>query len=368
MRIFRSENRRRLLVFGLLGAVLLIALTLSLMALFAPKEVPTNAHLASVRSESVRGQAGGVGSDEYNKKLGEHDHKQANKALLAGESYVPTPVGRPSSVARKEEPKRQVAPPVVQPRTAPANRPRQTGTDPMLKRMMEDLAALDARLSGIGMGTGKIEFTVSLPQEAPSQLAEVQVTDAKHPVTSPSLKAGDLLYAVVETGVNSDVPSVVMASVTTGKLKNARLLGKFQRFEERLVLSFSRAILPDGSALQLEAYAVDPTTSEASVASSVDTHFFSRWGGLIAATFLEGLGTAKRFSGATSTVYSGGLGQVDNQMVWNTYKPEDQAWIAAGKVGEKASEIFTRNFDRPPTVTLESGAPIGVLVLHCKAD
>ena len=97
MNIFRSENKRRLLVFGLLGAVLILVLMLSLMALFASKEVPNSAHLASVRSESVKGQAGGVGSDEYNRKLGEHDHKQANQALLAGESYVSTPVGRPSS-------------------------------------------------------------------------------------------------------------------------------------------------------------------------------------------------------------------------------------------------------------------------------
>ena len=81
MNIFRSENKRHLLVFGLLGAVLILVLMLSLMALFAPKEVPNSAHLASVRSESVKGQAGGVGSDEYNRKLGEHDHKQANQAL-----------------------------------------------------------------------------------------------------------------------------------------------------------------------------------------------------------------------------------------------------------------------------------------------
>ena len=142
-------------------------------------------------------------------------------------------------------------------------------------------------------------------------------------------------------------------------------MGGFQRHDERLVLAFSRAVLPSGETLQLEAYAVDPSTSEASVASSVDTHFFSRWGGLIASAFLEGLGTAKRYSGAQSTTYGYG-NETTDQMVWNEYSVEDQAWIAAGKVGEKAGKIFEKGFDRPPTVRLESGTPVGVLVLNVK--
>lgn len=89
--------------------------------------------------------------------------------------------------------------------------------------------------------------------------------------------------------MNSDVPSAVLATVTSGAYRNARLMGGFQRHDERLVLAFNRAVLPSGETVQLEAYAVDPSTSEASVASSVNTHFFSRWGGLVASAFLEGL-------------------------------------------------------------------------------
>ena len=43
-----------------------------------------------------------------------------------------------------------------------------------------------------------------------------------------------------------------------------------------------------------------------------------------------------------------------------------RALIAAGKVGEKAGKIFEKNFERPPTVTLASGTPIGVLILNVK--
>ena len=97
----------------------------------------------------------------------------------------------------------------------------------------------------------------------------------------------------------------------------------------------------------------------------IDTHFFSRWGGLIASAFLEGLGTAKRYSGSQSTIY-GYNGETSDQMVWNTYSVGDQAWIAAGKAGEKAGKIFERGFDRPPTVRLESGTPVGILIVSVK--
>lgn len=49
-----------------------------------------------------------------------------------------------------------------------------------------------------------------------------------------------------------------------------------------------------------------------------------------------------------------------------TASVENQAWIAAGKVGEMAGKIFEKDFDRPPTVRLESGTPVGVLVLNVK--
>ena len=39
---------------------------------------------------------------------------------------------------------------------------------------------------------------------------------------------------------------------------------------------------------------------------------------------------------------------------------------AFSREGEKAGKIFEKNFERPPTVYLESGTPVGVLVLNVK--
>ena len=362
--ITTTEKKRRFIMFCLLGLVLAAVIVFASFTLFAPEKAPATAKLVATRSEAVSGQAGGEGSEEYNKKLETHDQQKASAALTSGESFIPTPVGNKSSVGRKPDTPPPPPPPVAPVHIAPVQTQRADNSN-ALKRMMEDLAALDTRLSAVSLGEGKITY---LHDFSTDKVAPVEKTVGAAPavMTTLALKPGDLLYAVIETGVNSDVPSAVMATVASGKYKNARLLGKFQRFEERLVLAFSRIVLPSGEDLQIEGYAVDPSTSEASVASSVDTHFFSRWGGLVASAFLEGLSTAKRYSGSQSTIYGGINGNVTDQMVWNTYSPADQAWIAAGKVGEKAGKIFERNFERPPTVYLESGTPVGVLVLNVK--
>ncbi len=362
-----TEKKRRVILGVLLLAALAAVVTLACVLLFTPKQPESNSAIATPRSEAVKGAAGGEGSEEYNRKLEQHDTEKANAALTAGESFIPTPVGRKSPlVTPKAATPPPPAPVVASPRVAAVTPPR---NDNMLKRMMEDLATLDGKLTAVSAGTGNIAYQYDFSKEADAAASvEKPVIPATAAVldSGMAVKPGDMLYAVVETGVNSDVPSAVMATVAVGKYKGARLLGKFQRFEERLVLAFSRAVLPSGEDLQIEAYAVDPSTSEASVATSVDTHFISRWGGLIAASFLEGLGTAKRYSGAQSTLY-GTAAETTDQMVWSTYSPADQAWIAAGKVGEKASRIFDRNFDRPPTVYLEQGTPVGILILSVKA-
>lgn len=363
--ITSTEKKRRFILFCLLGLALAVVVVFASFLLFAPEKPSATSSLTTSRADAISGKAGGEGSVEYNKKLREHDAQRADEALKSGESFVPTPVGQRKPVVGKKE-DTPPPPPVAPVRTAPIQTPRTDNT--MLKRMMDDLATLDTRLAAASVGEGKIVYLRDFSEEKVPPAAPVAQASPSVASTPPKveIKPGDLLYAIIDTGVNSDVPSAVLATIAAGKYKNARLMGGFQRHDERLVLAFNRAVLPTGETIQLEAYAVDPATSEASVASSVDTHFFSRWGGLVASAFLEGLGTAKRYSGAQSTIYGNSNSESTDQMVWNTYSPADQAWIAAGKVGEKAGKIFEKGFDRPPTVRLESGTPVGILVLNVK--
>lgn len=363
-----SEKKRRFVMFSVVGLIAALILLFVSFAFFSPQKSETPTSLKAGKTDAVKGGAGGEGTPEYNTKLQKHDDQKASEALKAGDSFFPTPTKDRKLLSRKED-----TPPPPQPTPAPVRvtptRPPRTDNT-LLKRMMEDLATLDTKLSTVSAGAGAIFWQHDFSRDNRKETSQKPAAEVTPRTASPlKLNVGDLLYAIVDTGVNSDVPSPVMATVSAGKYNKTKLIGKFQRFDERMLLTFNRAVLPSGENVQLEAYAVDPDTTEASVASSVDTHFFSRWGGLIASAFLEGLSEAKRFSGASSTVYGGygaAGGYASDRMVWNNYSPEDQAWIAAGKVGEKSSKIFERGFDRPPTVYLKAGSSIGVLIMNVK--
>lgn len=273
MSITSTEKKRRFIMFALLGIAILAMLVVGSMMLFAPKKPPVTTNIASTRSDAIKGQAGGEGSDEYNKKLEAHDQQKANAALAVGESFIPTPVGGKSPVVTRKQDTPPPPPTLAPPRVAPVQTPRTDNT--LLKRMMEDLATLDARLASVSVGEGKIVFVNDSSkdelQATPAAATPAAVTTSENVPSTPAvaLKPGDLLYAVIDTGVNSDVPSAVMGTVASGAFKNGRLLGKFQRFEERLVLSFSRIILPDGSNVQIEGYAVDPALTRRTIWDSL---------------------------------------------------------------------------------------------------
>lgn len=216
--------------------------------LFTLEKPSATARLTSARTDAITGKAGGEGSEEYNQKLKEHDTRQANEALKAGESFVPTPVGQRKPVVGKKEDTPPAPPPVAPVRTAPVQTPRTDNT--MLKRMMDDLTALDTKLSAVAVGEGKIVYLHDFSDESVSVTTPVattpETTQSGNTPPAVTLKPGDLLYAIVDVGVNSDVPSAVLATVTSGAYRNTRLMGTFQRHEERLVLAFNRAVLPTG--------------------------------------------------------------------------------------------------------------------------
>lgn len=119
--ITSTEKKRRFIMFCLLGLVIAAVIVFASFALFAPEKPSATAKLAATRSEAVSGQAGGEGSEEYNKKLETHDAQQANAALQAGDSFVPTPVGQKPSVVGKKPDTPPPPPPVAPVRTAPVS-------------------------------------------------------------------------------------------------------------------------------------------------------------------------------------------------------------------------------------------------------
>lgn len=196
-------------------------------------------------------------------------------------------------------------------------------------------------------------------QNAPAQRGRGNRATA----SSYGIRPGDQMYAAMDIKLNSDAPGPVAAEVIAGDNRGAKLLGSFDRQRESLVVKFSQFVPADrGAPVSIEAYAVSPETSSTAVASHVNNHTLSRWGGLIAARFAEGYGDALRRDGSTvaTNIGTGGASAIIQNANQDAGK---NALQALGSVGQAVGDQLEQNFDRPPTVTLAAGETIGVLVI-----
>ena len=173
-------------------------------------------------------------------------------------------------------------------------------------------------------------------------------------------KAGDVAYAYIVNGTDTDTPGPLIAEVTSGDLKGARLIGSFTANRETtaMIVSFDRVVLADGTNLPTTAYAVDAIYGDLAIRSKFSGRYFQRYGPRLAGAFLRGAGAAIASTGTQI------VGVGDAVTVVSPEQSTREA-IAAGvaDVGEQlAGEIEELGPDGP-LVQLFAGKPIGVLWL-----
>ena len=183
------------------------------------------------------------------------------------------------------------------------------------------------------------------------------------------IKAGDVLFAVVDTAVNSDQEGTpVMATIVTGKYKDAKLLGSFKRVSDRLVIQFSTMSVPSmNNSIGISAYAINSKTAQTALASDVDNHYLTRWGGLFASAFLQGFGTYftnQSTSGGcpSGTYFCINTGDANSNNP-NNYTVTNGVYSGIGQIGTALADSMGQEFNRQPTVTLNQGTGIGILFM-----
>jgi type IV secretion system protein VirB10 len=183
----------------------------------------------------------------------------------------------------------------------------------------------------------------------------------QQPSSPFTLMAGSIIPAALVTGINSDLPGQVIASVTapvfdsvTGRHllipQGARLIGLYDSEtgygEERALLVWTRLILPDGSSIGLDRMPSADQAGYAGVADRVDHHWARLTKGAALSTLL-GVGAelaAPRNQGNDSRVIIAG---------------RDGLQDSVNRVGQ---EITRRNLDIKPTITVRPGFPIRIIV------
>ena len=175
----------------------------------------------------------------------------------------------------------------------------------------------------------------------------------------PMLKAGSILFAILNTGVNSDQQGPVMATIVNGKFKGAKLIGSLKQTSDgqRVVLTFNEMSMQSwDDVINIKAVAINPDTAHTAIASDVDNHYILRYGMLFASAFIQGLSQAVQLSGSTNVSDNG-----TNTTARPKLDTTEKLYVAGGKVGEKFSTIAEKQFNRRPTVVVKSGVGIGVL-------
>ncbi|OGT31794.1 MAG: hypothetical protein A3E87_02335 [Gammaproteobacteria bacterium RIFCSPHIGHO2_12_FULL_35_23] len=173
------------------------------------------------------------------------------------------------------------------------------------------------------------------------------------------IRAGDIMFAVLNTAVNSDQPGPILATLVTGKFKGSKLLGNLQITpdHEAVVLSFNTLTNPNWpQSISISAVAVNPDTARTALASNVDHHYLLRFSSLFAASFLQGIGSAVQNSGNTQTNNSGTTTQTFSNL--NT---GSKILVGLGQVGQAMGSAAQAEFSTSPTITVNSGTGMGIL-------
>lgn len=183
------------------------------------------------------------------------------------------------------------------------------------------------------------------------------------PKSPYELMAGSVIAAALVTGINSDLPGQVVAQVTedvydtiTGRTllipQGTRLVGKYDSQvaygQERILLIWTRLIMPDGSSIVLDNLPATDTRGYAGLEDGTDYHTWRLLKGVALSTLL-GVGSALATNGSTAGIGQGNI------------------IIALGQSGEQSANqagqrIVSKDLAIQPTLTVRPGYPVRVLV------
>jgi type IV secretion system protein VirB10 len=207
------------------------------------------------------------------------------------------------------------------------------------------------------------ELKPSTPSSSPATSRGDRAVLSKHsiqPAVSPfQVMAGTVIPAALVTGINSDLPGVVLASVTEPvydtKLgrhllipQGTRLIGEYNSQvafgQRRVLLVWNRLIFPDASSLTLDGLPGVDTAGNAGLEDGVDRH----WRQLLTGAALSTLiGVAAELASPDRN---------SSQVVVSARQSVQES------INQVGQELTRRNLNVQPTLTIRAGYPVRVIV------
>jgi type IV secretion system protein TrbI len=178
------------------------------------------------------------------------------------------------------------------------------------------------------------------------------------PASPYQVMAGSIIAASLVTGLNSDLPGLVVAQVTenvydsvTGRTllipQGARLIGTYDSViafgQSRALLVWQRIVMPDGSSIQIDNLPASDAAGYAGLEDGVDYHTWQLLKGVVLSTLL-GVGTQLSLGNEE--------GDIVSAIRQSTQQSVDQA-------GQRITE---KNLNIQPTIAVRPGWPLRVIV------
>ena len=208
-------------------------------------------------------------------------------------------------------------------------------------------------------GAGQDEKSVFLTRGAD------EATSSSHTLQLPrapyTVMAGTVIPAALVTGIDSDLPGKVLASVTepvydsaTGRFllipQGSRLMGEYDSQiaagQRRVLLVWTRLILPDTSSISLDRLPGVDVAGKAGLEDGVDRHWSQVLAGAALSTLIG--------IGAELAAPDRGAGQ--SQVVISTRQSVEDS------VNQVGQQLMRRDLAIQPTLTIRPGFPVRVIV------
>ena len=224
---------------------------------------------------------------------------------------------------------------------------------------MQMQAQASKLLSGWSQVSAQQYNVVQVPENTSGSATNIGgASSAEHANQGPVISAGTVMFAVLKTGINTDENSPILATIVSGPLKGAKLVGAFSRLNKKVMLSFKTFSLPSyDRSIPITAVAIDSNTAHTAVSGSVNNHYLLRYGSLFASSFLSGYADALTAGGTSISWFGSTLVKQTTSLT-----PAQQLAVGAGNVGKQYSNKMAPNFNRPPTVKIPAGTGIGILL------
>lgn len=208
-----------------------------------------------------------------------------------------------------------------------------------------------------GVQPGVVQSTSVASLDYPSERIARDMTTRTLP--SGKINVGEMYMGVLQIGVNTDEISPVRVTIVEqGRLNSAVLTGMPELRGESAMIEMTDMSV-DRQPYAIRAVLLDPETRRSVIADGVNHHTIERYSKLFVASFVEGFASA--LSGTQTVTNADGTSTQTRDALPET---SDQIKAGIGKIGEKVSPIYERQFNRPPTVTVNDNRPVLVMFMR----